>query len=84
MVEVFRTNIDTEGKACFILGLLETAFPQCRANFDLEDCDNILRLETVDGGIDANAIMTLIEHHGHAIAILPDIVIPSIQHTFSK
>lgn len=74
MVEVFRTNIDTEGKACFVLGLLETIYPNCMINFDLEDSDNILRMETKDCHIDSIPIIALITHHGYKIEVLPDTV----------
>lgn len=33
-------------------------------NFDLEDCDNILRVETQ--GLKANSISQLLENHGHS------------------
>ena len=51
MVEIFKTNIEREGTAKDLkLELLEQ-FPDCKINFDLEDCDRILRIEsTVDIG----------------------------------
>jgi hypothetical protein len=46
MVEVFKTNIERERTAARIkLELLEQ-FPDCKINFDLEDCDRILRIES--------------------------------------
>ena len=44
MVEVFKTNVQ-EHMAIALLGALSAAFPHCRINFDLEDCDRILRVE---------------------------------------
>lgn len=74
MVEVFRTSIDTESKADCILEHLQTAFPHGKINFDLEDCDNILRVETKEYDIDANAIIALVIELGHEIEVLSDTV----------
>lgn len=45
MVEVFKTNVSSEGHASTLIGLLQLAFPHHKINFDLEDCDKILRVE---------------------------------------
>ena len=45
MVEVFKTNIQDAQIADFIVGELEKHFPSASINFDLNDCDNILRIE---------------------------------------
>lgn len=78
MVEVFRTNIDTESKANCILERLQVTFPHNKINFDLEDCDNILRMETKDYDIDANAVIALIMDLGYEIEVLSDTVANTI------
>ena len=45
MVEVFKTNIQNGRQATAILKKLGQLFPKCRINFDLSDCDKILRVE---------------------------------------
>jgi hypothetical protein len=45
-VEVFKTNVITPGQAAKLNVLLLQQFPHCRINFDLEDCDKILRMVT--------------------------------------
>lgn len=45
MVEVFKTNIDCETVANEVMMDLKTAFPEYKINFDLDDCDKILRVE---------------------------------------
>ena len=45
LVEVFKTNIQTGRQATVILKKLGQLFPKCRINFDLNDCDKILRVE---------------------------------------
>lgn len=46
MVEVFITNVQSEEKANSILHELEVLFPDYVVNFDLEDHDKILRVES--------------------------------------
>jgi len=45
MVEVFKTNIHQQKQALRLLAALSQKFPRCRINFDLDDCDRILRVE---------------------------------------
>jgi len=45
MVEVFKTNISDKNTAVKIIADLSGIFPGGRINFDLDDCDNILRIE---------------------------------------
>lgn len=45
MVEVFKTNVEDLPGAAQITAMLSRHFPGCRINFDLEDCDRILRME---------------------------------------
>lgn len=44
-VEVFKTNVLEEGEAEHLLVMLLQNFPNFEMNFDLEDCDRILRIE---------------------------------------
>jgi hypothetical protein len=46
MVEVYSTDIKTEEMANRVLLHLLTKFPHYKINFDLEDCDKILRVES--------------------------------------
>jgi hypothetical protein len=45
MVEVFKTNVQREGEAKMLLLKLSELFPTYKINFDLDDCDKILRVE---------------------------------------
>jgi LPS O-antigen subunit length determinant protein (WzzB/FepE family) len=45
MVEVFKTNVKQVDEAERIVKHLKVNFPTYKANFDLSDCDNILRVE---------------------------------------
>ena len=46
MVEVFKTNVNDKSAAHEITTDLYRLFPEGRVNFDLEDCDKILRVES--------------------------------------
>jgi hypothetical protein len=46
MVEVFRTNISTALDAERIRNCILNLYPDYKINFDLEDCDRVLRIET--------------------------------------
>lgn len=45
MIEVFKTNIVETKIADVIIAQLQNHFPEGKINFDLEDCDRILRIE---------------------------------------
>jgi len=45
MVEVFKTNVRSTRKAKLIIQKLAEEFPNHKINFDLSDCDKILRLQ---------------------------------------
>ena len=44
-VAVFKTNVNQASQAKNILEKLLYHYPEHRINFDLEDCDKILRIE---------------------------------------
>jgi hypothetical protein len=48
MVEVFKTNIDNRELATQLRKELLELFPGTRINFDLQDCDRILRIESAE------------------------------------
>lgn len=45
MVEVFKTNVRSIRKAKLIIQKLTAEFPAHKINFDLNDCDKILRVQ---------------------------------------
>lgn len=46
MIYVFKTSVDTNSKLEFANALLSELIPNSVWNFDLEDCDNILRIDS--------------------------------------
>jgi len=57
MVIIFRTTVLTKIQARKILERLAVKYPIAKCNFDLDDCDKILRVESeeifVDGIVEA-------------------------------
>ena len=45
MVEVFKTNVSSSREAKLIIQKLAEEFPEHKINFDLSDCDRILRIQ---------------------------------------
>ncbi|WP_186755080.1 hypothetical protein [Echinicola salinicaeni] len=72
MVEVFKTSVKTVDDKLFLLDQLQKEYPYCKINFDLEDCDKILRIETKEISLNPISIMDLIKNHGFEIEILQD------------
>ncbi|KFF06648.1 hypothetical protein [Flavobacterium reichenbachii] len=48
MVEVFKTNVQRIIDTNYIIAVIKRQFPAYKINFDLEDCDKILRVEGID------------------------------------
>lgn len=68
MVEVFKTNVqEAEESGKIILKLLEH-FPDSQINFDLDDCDKILRFEA--DSIEAEKITLLLNSDGYQCEVL--------------
>lgn len=72
MVEVFKTNISKQKQSKQIIVKLNQMFPKYKINFDLEDCDNILRVENTVGKIDYEVVIQLITEDGFYIETLRD------------
>ncbi len=54
MVEVFKTNVSDHHQAEKFLDIFRSQFPDHKINFDLDDCDRILRVE---GNNDINSVV---------------------------
>lgn len=68
MVEVFKTNVPDQAVAQQLLAAFGQHLPDSKINFDLEDCDRILRVEseTVNG----QEIVALVEARGFQCMML--------------
>jgi len=68
MVEVFKTNVQKKAQSKMLHCILSEAFPSFKINFDLSDCDKVLRVEGDD--IKALRIMILVKEYGFKCEIL--------------
>ena len=68
MVEVFKTNVQKKTQSKMLLCILSEAFPSFRINFDLSDCDKVLRVE--GDNIEAVRIMILVKESGFNCEVL--------------
>lgn len=68
MVEVFKTNVTQRKQAALLLSLLSRQFPLCRINFDLADCDKILRVEGKN--VLPSEIIGLLQANGYQCQVL--------------
>lgn len=64
MIEVFKTNIAYAGQETLVLQKLGMLLPHHKINFDLEDCDKILRIE--GEGFDPRTVMELLKENNLA------------------
>ncbi len=47
MIEIFKTNVQKKSETKHIIAIIKKQFPDYEINFDLEDCDKILRIEAL-------------------------------------
>jgi hypothetical protein len=67
-VEVFKTNVRQKRQARVLLNKLTKQFPMFKINFDLEDCDKILRVE--GSNIRQEKIAKLVTENGYCCDVL--------------
>lgn len=72
MVEVFKTNIADNSVADQVVTKIHEEFGIYHANFDLEDCDHILRVENTNGIVEAEPIINLVAKNGFFAETLAD------------
>jgi len=62
MISVFKTNVPTPEAAMQLVKVLQHRYPMSCINFDLQDCDKILR---IDGGDHLPCeVIHIINEHG--------------------
>ena len=68
MIEIFKTNVKKTVQAKKVVDILLEHFPGNKINFDLHDCDKILRVEGKN--FCAEKIMNLVHENGFSCNIL--------------
>jgi hypothetical protein len=74
MVEVFITDVKGQREAQMLLERIHAVFTGYKANFDLEDCDRILRVLSVTGSVESCRVIGLLKELGCHAEVLPDII----------
>lgn len=72
IIEVYKTNVADSRQSMFLLQALRHRFPGYIANFDLQDCDKILRIESSKTTINNENIIELLNELGYCAEPLPD------------
>jgi hypothetical protein len=72
MVEVFKTNIYSSCLAEFAIHLLNINFPDYQVNFDLDDCDRIMRVKSDAASININSVIQVLNDIHVKAEVLPD------------
>lgn len=68
MIEVFKTNVEKVQQAILLVDELSLHFPGSKINFDLDDCDKILRIEGIH--FLTEKVMLLLEENGFKCRLL--------------
>ena len=68
MIEVFKTDVRKHKEAKSLVNMLVEHFPGSKINFDLDDCDKILRVE--GGNFRTEKIIVLVKEKGFHCTVL--------------
>jgi len=68
MVEVFKTNVKKVRDAKVLVKKLLVHLPKSKINFDLADCDKVLRIESKT--ISPDKIIILLQENGYQCQVL--------------
>lgn len=75
-VEVFKTNVRDWKVAQAIVRSIHQAYPTYRANFDLEDCDHILRVASQRDEVHSSSLILFLHRHGYHAEVLREEIQP--------
>ena len=68
-VEIFKTDLTDRNSVGQVLLYLKRIAPECSFNFDLEDCDRILRVE--GSSVDIVSIQSAMHKLGYGCEYIP-------------
>jgi hypothetical protein len=72
MVEIFKTNVKNKKQAGKVLKTLSNRLPAYLFNFDLDDCDRILRVKSAGPPIETVSVIKLVKDQQVEIILLND------------
>ena len=68
MVEVFKTNVEEVELSKLLIQQLEDHFPDSQINFDMDDCDKILRVAAAS--VSSEKVIALLKSNGYSCEAL--------------
>ena len=72
MIEVFKTNVESPDQATMLIDQIQRNFADYKVNFDLHDCDNILRVKTAAESIEPQSLIDFLKEFGFHAEVLSD------------
>ncbi|HMG88487.1 MAG TPA: hypothetical protein VK589_00455 [Chryseolinea sp.] len=72
MIEVFKTDVDDSKYADILVEHIQRIFYGYEANFDLQDCDKILRIKNVMGDVNTDRLIKMLNRFGFYAEVLRD------------
>lgn len=76
MIEVFKTDVRLAQQADMLAYEILQHFTCYKVNFDLDDCDRILRVEYTDGFVDEVKVIEILNFFGFNAEVLVDDFMP--------
>ena len=84
MVEVFKSDVLNRDFANLIVNQIHSAFNDYQANFDLKDCDHILRVKSVGSIIESSDVIDLLLSLGCCAEVLEEIDVDNRMMNFEQ
>ncbi len=72
MVEVFKTTVQDHTTASILVQEIQKRIISAKVNFDLEDCDRILRVEVSQNHFNWDVIIEVIQRAGYKVEVLSE------------
>jgi hypothetical protein len=69
-IEIFKTNVSNERDASIIANQLKKSAPGYNINFDIEDCDRIMRIESINQKVNIESIIELLNKNNFTCEVL--------------
>ena len=72
MIEVFKTDVNNPQYADILVEHIQRKFHGYQANFDLQDCDKILRVKNARGHVNSSGLIRVLSLFGFHAEVLED------------
>jgi hypothetical protein len=69
-IGIYKTDVDDVALATLIITTIKNRFPGSVVSFDLEDCDNVLRI-VYQNGVNPDTVREIVNSFGRKIEDLP-------------